>query len=357
MSDTNDVQSLRDLSELLQQISSATGLSQDAVEAEIEGLEYATFKFNDSILVSPSDFESIIDSWAEKLKAELFSGNGSTVVSSPKKTKRTGAKRGPKPKRAKTTVAPKAKSKVTSAPQAKATSSEFAGALSLPDDYKAVVSHLYGPSLKRIMPQDADAQTAFLEAIANETPDGVELLDHLSVIIANKYTGKMAPEAAYNGLKNKAAALLSGEAPKSKGRGRRGVKRGVKKGAAPKGKKTSAKKSEKAGDKTVTRARKAVTRAKTAKATTKTKTKVALAGMELPKGYRKRVSNRHGPTLKSLLPEDQTLRAAYLKEIIAESEIGKAFLERVADSIKIKYRGRISRHTAYSGLLDKAKSM
>ncbi len=378
MSDMNDVQNLRDLSELLQQISAVTGLSQEAIEAEVEGLEYTTFKFNNSILVSPSDFESIIDSWAEQLKTQLISGNGSvTVASSPKTVARAAsktAKSSPntitatktKPK----VTSAKAKISVASAPKAKTViSAGTPGSLPLPEDYRSIVSHLYGPSLKRIMPQDPTEQKSFLEAIANETPAGVELLEHLSVIIADKYTGKMAPTAAYNGLKNKALALLNGEVLSTpKGRGRRVVK----KEAAPKGKKATTKKPAKvnakttattaataqtAATKTIATAQAAAAKIKVAKTTAKPKARVALAGMELPKGYRKRVSNRYGPTLKSLLPEDPTLRAAYLKEIIAESEIGKAFLERVADSIKIKYRGRISRHTAYSGLLDKAKSM
>jgi hypothetical protein len=86
-------------------------------------------------------------------------------------------------------------------------------------------------------------------------------------------------------------------------------------------------------------------------------TSVVLSEMELPKGYRKRVSNRYGPTLKSLLPDETTLRSAYLKEIISESNLGKSFLERVADSIKLKYRGKITSHTAYQGLLSKAQAM
>ena len=108
----------------------------------------------------------------------------------------------------------------------------------------------------------------------------------------------------------------------------------------------------------------AVAKAKRAKAKVakKSKTsapeeKVVLTEMELPKGYRKRVSNRYGPTLQSVLPDDVSLKKAYLTEIVSESNIGKSFLARVAESIKIKYRGKITSHTAYQGLLSKAQAM
>ena len=42
----NDAQSLRDLSDLLQQISEATGLSEDIIQEEVDSLDYASFQFN-----------------------------------------------------------------------------------------------------------------------------------------------------------------------------------------------------------------------------------------------------------------------------------------------------------------------
>lgn len=368
----NDAQSLRDLSELLQQLSAATGLSKDAIQNEVDNLDYAAFQFNDAILVSPSDFEGIIDSWAAKLKADLRLGSSTipakpkattrktatakTTKTSPKKAAKTVAK-APKKTATKTTATKKAATKTTATKttatkKAAKAVSKGPGSLPLPEDYRSIVSHLYGPSLKRIMPEDEAAQKAFLEAIANETDAGVELLNHLSVIIAEKYTGKMAPASAYNGLKNKAVVLLNGGVTTTKKT--RGRKPGKKPGRKPG--RPAATKSKPGRKPTKGRKSKAAAAKKLVSASPTPKTSVAFE-MELPKGYRKHVSNRYGPTLKSLLPNETELRSAYLKEIISESTLGKSFLERVADSIKIKYRGKITSHTAYQGLLSKAQAM
>lgn len=361
----NDAQSLRDLSELLLQLSAATGLSEDAIQTEVNKLDYAAFQFNDAILVSPSDFEGIIDSWAAKLKADLRLGSTTPVAKKPKATTRKIAvaktAKATTPKKETKAVAKTSRKVVTqAAPAATKVAAKkaesWAGALPLPSEYRSIVSHLYGPSLKRIMPENEATQKEFLEEIANETEAGVELLNHLSVIIADKYTGKMAPESAYNGLKNKAIALLNGGvSPTQKSRGRKPGRKPSRPAAMPK---ATVKAKAKTGRKSATRQKsKAATAKKPVSASSAPQTSVVLSEMELPKGYRKRVSNRYGPTLKSLLPDETTLRSAYLKEIISESNLGKSFLERVADSIKIKYRGRITSHTAYQGLLSKAQVM
>jgi hypothetical protein len=366
MSEMNDAQSLRDLSELLLQLSAATGLSEDAIQTEVNKLEYAAFQFNDAILVSPADFEGIIDSWAAKLKADLRLGSTTSLAKKPKAATRKiavakTAKATTLKKETKAIAKTSRKVVTQSASAAKKVAAKkaesWAGALPLPSEYRSIVSHLYGPSLKRIMPEDEATQQEFLEAIANETEAGVELLDHLSVIIADKYTGKMAPESAYNGLKNKAIALLDGGvSPAQKTRGRNKTSRKPSRPAAMP--KATVRAKAKTGRKPATRRKsKGATVKKPVSASSAPQTSVLLSEMELPKGYRKRVSNRYGPTLKSLLPSESTLRSAYLKEIISESNLGKSFLERVADSIKLKYRGKITSHTAYQGLLSKAQAM
>lgn len=371
MSDMNDAQSLRNLSNLLEQLSETTGLSREAVQEEVNNLDYVSFQFNDAILVSPSDFEGIIDSWAVNLKAELRNG---AAVSKQKpagrqktaaKAKKTPAAKSAAKKTAKTKKASAAKTtrSATSTAQKKSTSkSQWAGSLPLPDHYRSVISHLYGPSLKRIMPADEVAQRQFLEAIANETEAGVELLNHLSGIIAEKYTGKMAPEAAYSGLQKKALALLNGgvstgtssRGPKKRSRSSGGKPAGKPGGSATSGKlgRKSVRSRRKAG-----RSSKAATVKKSVGASSANQTSVVLSEMELPQGFRKHVSDRYGRTLKNLLPQDTAMRSAYLREIVSESKLGKSFLERVADSIKLKYRGRITSDTAYRGLLSQAQAM
>jgi hypothetical protein len=79
--------------------------------------------------------------------------------------------------------------------------------------------------------------------------------------------------------------------------------------------------------------------------------------LELPKGYSQQVSNRYGPTLEKLLPQDVDTRVAYLRELAEETEAGQNYLGRLANVICKKYKGRTGRSTAYKGLLTKAQDM
>lgn len=207
MTQSTDATTLRDLSELLSQISSATGLTQKQLETQFDDVHVTVYRYGNRNLVPPADFDGIIDTWANSIKTQIRSPG--RIAASPKKKvakakttrQKSSATKARSTNSARKAAPDKAKSKKVSASGTKT-------ALPLPDNYKSVVSHLYGPSLKRIMPEEQAQQRSFLEAIAQESPDGVSLLQELSVIIADKYTGKMAPEAAYKGLKNKAQVLV-----------------------------------------------------------------------------------------------------------------------------------------------------
>lgn len=87
------------------------------------------------------------------------------------------------------------------------------------------------------------------------------------------------------------------------------------------------------------------------------KTETKLSELKLPKGFSQQVSNRYGPTLDKLLPEEFEDRLVYLKEITNESSLGSSYLNRIATVIQRKYKGRTARSTAYRGLLGKAQDM
>lgn len=87
------------------------------------------------------------------------------------------------------------------------------------------------------------------------------------------------------------------------------------------------------------------------------KTETKLSELKLPKGFSQQVSNRYGPTLDKLLPEEFEDRLVYLKEITDESSLGSSYLNRIATVIQRKYKGRTARSTAYRGLLGKAQDM
>jgi hypothetical protein len=362
---------LRDLDEILDQISTLTGLSDRAIRDTLISLKLPSFQFEDTILISSDAVDNIIDAWAEQMKSSLQNNSGSKTslsrtvstnaatveapapttrgrvgrgrkaTSSTLATAKPGRKPGGKPGRK---AAPSALVAATPGrkpgrkPRQLATAPEPTPviqtttrgrkstkikSLPLPPGYPGMCSHLYGPTLQRIMPADAAAQQEFLSAIAYETEAGKAFLEEVSVIIADKYGGKMSPDAAYNGMIKKAKELL-GEKPEPKQTKRRGAKTVRVAGRKPKLKAAAI---------------------------------VSPNGLELPKGYRKRVSNRYSPTLKSILPGDTALRDSYLQAIVAETEEGKEFLQKVATSIQNKYKGRISSHTAYQGLLEKAKAL
>ncbi|MCM1984774.1 hypothetical protein [Lyngbya confervoides] len=306
MSDTRAARCLRDLSGLIQQLATATGLSAASIQAKIDQLDYRTYQFQNRVLVDPEEFEGLVDHWAAQIKAQLRSAQ---VADLPAR----------KPNEA--SEAPDLDPSADLGPLGNVAE---VGSLPLPEGYRDRVSHLYGPTLRRIMPQELADQGPFLTAIAHETAAGQQLLNHLSEIIAEKYPGKLSPEVIYSGLQSKAAILLQQQ--------------------------------ETLPQPPVPEGRRSTSRARNKPASAPAISPL-LSSLDLPKGYRRRVSNRYKPTLRSVLPEDAALRSAYLQELVSESDRGKEFLERVADSIKIKYRGKITRQTAYEGLLKTAKEL
>jgi hypothetical protein len=211
-------QVLRDLSELIAELSAATGLTQTQLETQFQDIQISAFTFGDRTLIPPSELDAVIDAWAAQLKAQLRG----QVVQSPRKSKRSltpvpsnpGSRRGRNGRRtqltsARNTSARSTSARSTSVPTAVLDGKPLANSLALPADYEAFVSHLYSPSYRRILPTEMEQRRRYLEEIVNETEAGVEFLNKLSVVIASKYSGKMAPEKAYLGLRNKAAQLLA----------------------------------------------------------------------------------------------------------------------------------------------------
>ncbi len=62
---------LENLDVLLQRVSSSTGLSEQSISNQLLESNIRMFDFEDSILISPDDLDSLIDSWADNLKANL----------------------------------------------------------------------------------------------------------------------------------------------------------------------------------------------------------------------------------------------------------------------------------------------
>jgi hypothetical protein len=204
---------LRDLSELIAELSVATGLTQTQLETQFQSIQISVFTFGDRTLIPPAELDVVIDAWAAQLKAQL---RGQTVPS-PQKSKRSlpqaspnsGTRRGRKGSKTQATPANNTLTGNTSAPAAALDGKPYVNSLALPADYESCVSHLYSPSYRRILPTDMEQRRRYLEEIVNETEAGVEFLNKLSVVIASKYSGKMASEKAYLGLRNKAAQLLA----------------------------------------------------------------------------------------------------------------------------------------------------
>ncbi|MCM1981839.1 hypothetical protein [Lyngbya confervoides] len=185
------MKSLQDLDVLIDQVSNVTGLSQDEISEQMESANINSFKFADTILVSPEDFDSIIDAWAEKIKASLRTGNDD------------------KPSRV--TVADSADSleeEIEGEEDSDLDSDEADGALAWPRGYKKVVTHLYGPTLKKILPEDLDQRQRFLEAIANDTEIGQKLIGDLATAIVKRSKRKLSRESVLDGLKRKIEDLL-----------------------------------------------------------------------------------------------------------------------------------------------------
>ncbi|NJN23899.1 MAG: hypothetical protein HC810_05245 [Acaryochloridaceae cyanobacterium RL_2_7] len=288
----NDAQPLRDLSDLLQELSEATGLSKSAVQSEVTKLDYVTYEFNGLNLVTAADFLGIVDIWAEQVKSDIHHGFQTTLKAS--QIQKSIVKESVA-KAVKQTKSAKSDGKVAKKAAAKST--------------KSVTPKKTAPqATKESEPTELEIRVA-KKALVQSTPK----VTTQTTVLSNQNTPERRTRKRTS-IHNVSSPRLAMN-PKT-------AKKATKKVVMP-----------------------------------QVEEKVVVSEMELPKGYRKRVSNRYGPTLQSVLPGDDALKRAYLNEIVVESNLGKSFLERVADSIKIKYRGKISSYTAYQGLLARARAM
>ena len=201
--------SLQDLDILIQQISDATGLKQKQISEQLEQASIPSFQFSDAILVSPEDLDPIIDSWAASIKKQILGTLApakTTTIAKSKNTKQTKS----------TSTKPKAvvaKSKNTKkkavTTQSKTTKKKVvaAGKLSWPAGYEEVVTHLYTPTLKKILPEDANQRQQFIDAINNKTPDGDRLVNELAQTIVKRAKRNLAFDKVLAGLQAKIAEM------------------------------------------------------------------------------------------------------------------------------------------------------
>lgn len=173
---------LQDIDVLLEKVASATGLSTQAISEQLESANISAFRFNDMILVAPDDFDTIIDGWAESIKVKLAI----------------------KPSAA------EPNSSIGTADQQDSVDDQPASntALTWPQGFENVVTHLYTPTLKKILPEDKTQKRRFLKAIATETPDGERLADELVKAIIKRSKRNLSPEKVMAGLKAKCSAML-----------------------------------------------------------------------------------------------------------------------------------------------------
>lgn len=137
---------LQDIDVLLGKVSEATGLSIQAISEQLDSSDIKAFRFNDMILISPTDFDGIIDAWAKSIKSSLSikpSSNGKTPIVEAVEDDEPIDK--------------------TSTP-----SSE----LTWPKGFEENVSHLYTHTFKKILPEKPAQKRLYLEAIANQTKAG-----------------------------------------------------------------------------------------------------------------------------------------------------------------------------------------
>ena len=183
-SETIASKDLQDIDILLGKISAATGLSIQAISEQLDSSDIKAFRFNDMILISPDDFDSIIDAWAENIKSSLsITSNSNGIVA---------------------TVEPIDDDELideTSTPSLE---------LEWPKGFEDVVTHLYTHTLKKILPQDSAQKRLYLEAIANETEAGKRLTDELVNAIVARSKRNLAPEKVSAGLIAKCAEMLKG---------------------------------------------------------------------------------------------------------------------------------------------------
>ena len=198
---TSALKSLQAFDILVDKISSLTGLTRTEISKLISTANIPSYQFKDTLLVAPEDFASIIDNWAAKIKTSLGLGRQESIETTHKFDEtidqvmtygQTLANSGES-----------ASTPLVEDPQAPVS-------LSWPEGFQTGVSHLYGPSLKRILPQDLAQRRLYLEAIAQETEAGSALVEELAMVIAQKYggPGTLSEEKAMLGIIKKATAML-----------------------------------------------------------------------------------------------------------------------------------------------------
>ena len=172
---------LQDIDVLVDKVAAATGLSSQAISKELEAANISAFRFNDMILVAPDDFDSIIDGWAESIKEKLaIKPSSKTVASDSTELDEDDA--------------------IEETPTSTA--------LAWPKGFENNVTHLYTPTLKKILPENTAQKRQFLEAIAHETEAGNRLADTLAKTIVKRAKRKLAYDKVITGLKAKCVELL-----------------------------------------------------------------------------------------------------------------------------------------------------
>ena len=176
---------LQDIDVLLGKVSAATGLSVQSISEQLDSADIKAFRFNDMILISPDDFDGIIDAWAENIKASLF------ITPSSKAT---------------TPIIEAAEDEAIEEGEMPAPSTE----LEWPKGFEESVSHLYSHTLKKILPEDSAQKRLYLGAIANQSKTGHRLTDELVNAIVGRAKRNLAPEKVRAGLIAKCAEMLKG---------------------------------------------------------------------------------------------------------------------------------------------------
>ena len=171
--------SLQDVDTLISQLSGLTGLSKGQISDQISSLKIPSFQFDDTILVSPQDFEGVIDAWASQIKTSLRTGEAPAsqpTVETPEAEDILDLSALPKPKSSK---------------------------LKWPKGYEKTVTHLYSKTLSRVLPESPQEQRPYLEAIASKTKEGQRLVDELARAIVKRSKRKLAVDKVKDGLQSK----------------------------------------------------------------------------------------------------------------------------------------------------------
>lgn len=201
---TSVLKSLQPLDILVEKITALTGITRTEISQEISDTNIPSYQFKDTLLVSPEDFGVMIDNWAVKIKSSLGLKGEKEVETVPDIVEISSESMAPD-----LTPESSVESESTTAPIVE--SPQPTVALSWPEGFQTAVSHLYGPSLKRILPQDLAQRRLYLEAIAQETVEGLSLVEELADVITQKYSGPgtLSKEKAMLGIMKKANAMLT----------------------------------------------------------------------------------------------------------------------------------------------------